>query len=412
MRRHPSWIPVAHRSFLALATWTLPALASAQAWSESDVIARAEEASPDARAALIQSRIAEARAQTAGLFPNPRVEWERQETFPPYPNGQDLVRLVAPLEVGGRLPARRALAEVDAALSAAQAARIESDAVEAALVAFYRALALERRAALRREAVAALDEAQRVILARRAAGEAAGYDAARLTLESELARSQAQEADVEAAAARGALGSLLGTRAPHELAGDLPPQAPPSLAHLLDVALDRREDVPALRRAESAAARARAAADWAWIPEIALTGGYNRQFFENLQGNGYVFVVSIPLPIFDYGQAEREQARAADEAVGAYREALEARIEAEVSTAHQRVVALIAERARFEEAVRAPLDVVTRAAVSGYAEGERSVLELVDARRAAVDAADRALALELAARLAEVHLRRVSGGLR
>ncbi len=403
-------IPSTHRILCALLLF--PSVASAQVWTERDVIDRAEAASPDVRATLIASRLAEANARTAGLWSNPRVEWERQETFPPYAQGQDLVRFVMPLDLGGRLPTHRALAEVDAALAEARTARTRADATEAALAMFYRALASERRATLLAEALTALEEAHRVMSARREAGQAAGYDAARLALERELAGSRAREAAVAARTSRWRLASLLASRAPRALRGTLPPEAAPSLAHLVSGVLDRRADVPALRRAERAAASARSAADWAWVPEIEVTGGYNRQFLANLQGHGYIFIASVPLPLFDHGQAEQERAQAASGAVGAYLEALEDRIEAEVRTAHAELSALLEERARFSESVAEPLEVVTRAARAGYAEGERSVIELVDARRAAVDAADRALALELAARLAEVHLRRVAGALR
>lgn len=403
--------PIRARTLFALVILT-PSIASAQAWTEADVASRAREDAPEVRAAAIRASADRARAETAGLLPNPELQWERQETFEPNAQEQDLVRLVVPLELGGRPWAQRELARVEAELSAADSARARDDAVEAALVLFYRALALHRRAELHAQALESIAEARRVIAAREAAGEAAGYDTARLALESELWRSRSSEVRIEAGAARAALGALLGTSPPEELAGQLGADAPPTLDALLEQARNRRDDVEALRRAERAAEGARSAAEWAWLPRIELTGGYDRQAQSGIEGHGYVFVVSAQIPIFDHGQAERARAAAIEGVVAEYREAMEQRMVAEVRAAREQLVGVLAERARYAEAVAEPLEVVVQAAMSGYREGERSVVELVDARRAATETAERQLALDLAARIADVRLRRLVGGYR
>lgn len=405
-------IPSLGRISIAVLAWVLPAGAAAQTWTEDEVIARAAEASPEAQSALLAARLEEADARNAGLLPNPWVEWERQEAFGPNRQGQDLVRAVIPLDLSGRTQADQALAQVDAALARASAARTQADVVESALRLFYRALALERRAELLARALEALEEARRVLAARAAEGDVAGYDAARLAVESELARSHVSEAVLDAAAARGSLAAMLASQAPRALEGELAPSMPASLAALLARAQDRRADRAAVRSAEEAAARARSAASFAWVPMLELTGGYNRVFDAVAEGHGYVFVLSAAIPLFDNGQQERDRSAVADSLMTSYREGLDRQIAAEVRAARGQLVGLLAERERFATAVAEPVEIVVRASASGYREGERSVVELVDARRSATEAGQRTLALELAARLAELRLRRVSGALR
>ncbi|MEQ8889671.1 MAG: hypothetical protein RID93_18645, partial [Sandaracinaceae bacterium] len=83
--------------------------------------ARARAQAVEVLAAAARARLAEGEAQGAGLLPNPSVEWERQEAFAPNAQAQDIIRLVVPLDLSGRPATRRALAEVEARLSEAEA---------------------------------------------------------------------------------------------------------------------------------------------------------------------------------------------------------------------------------------------------------------------------------------------------
>lgn len=377
--------------------------ASAQTWTEGDVTALARARSVDVLAASVRARRADAEARTAGLLPNPSVEWERQEAFAPNAQTQDIVRLVVPLELSGRPATRRALAEAEARLSEAEAEAVALDAVAAARAAFHRALAAERRVAVFEEQRDALAEALRVMESRRAAGEVSGYETARLSIGVELARSQAAQARVEADAARARLAALFGADPPDALEGELAPPPPPPLAALLGAA-ETRADLRALARADEAGQRARASAAYAWIPRLSIEGGYNRQDGP-VVGHGYALGASAEIPLFDHGQAER-QAAEASAALAELRDTAASRVDSLIGMSHARLTALLAERARFEAETAPQVERLARAATSGYRGGERTVVELLDARRAATDVAERRIALALAARLAEIALTR------
>ena len=87
------------------------------------------------------------------------------------------------------------------------------------------------------------------------------------------------------------------------------------------------------------------------------------------------------------------------------------RVAGELREARLRLAGLMAERRRFAEAGTLQLGLLRRAAQTGFEGGERTLVELIDARRATISVAQRHLALDLAVRLADVDLRRASGAL-
>jgi cobalt-zinc-cadmium efflux system outer membrane protein len=121
--------------------------------------------------------------------------------------------------------------------------------------------------------------------------------------------------------------------------------------------------------------------------------------------------VRVDLPLFDRGQGEQAEARAALSSLDEYGDALRLSVRAALTAARARLEGTMAERARFDEATRDAAELLSRAASAGYQGGERSLLELLDARRAALEVAERRLALDLAVRLADVELRRLTGPL-
>ncbi|MEM9075272.1 MAG: TolC family protein, partial [Myxococcota bacterium] len=142
-------------------------------------------------------------------------------------------------------------------------------------------------------------------------------------------------------------------------------------------------------------------------PDIALIAGYNRQ--AQPVGQGYVLGAELTLPLFDRNQSAVREAEALQSGVDGLLQAIERTLRGEVAQAHARLTALLEERERFSQAVRT--DAILRAALAGYREGEVSLVELLDARRAVVAAALRKLELDLAVRLADVALRQSTGAL-
>lgn len=378
----------------------------AEALTEAEVVRLATARAPHALAAREAVSVAQAEEVRASLYPNPALGWDR-EHLPSAP-GEDLVDdlfLTLPIDVSGRRWANTALARADVAKSRATAARTQSAAVAVSLSAFYDALAAARDVAIASGVVARLDEAARVVGRRQEAGTTSGYERARLEVEAELARSVLRQAEARARVARLELAFLLGIDSSKlELRGDLTTTADPRQGP----GAASRPSLRLLRSSQEAARDAREAAGWSWIPTLSLSGGL-RIDGTNESRYGYVAGASITLPVFSRGQDVRAEASARERLAAAELQAAERNASLDAVRAHQQLVAARGEVARFEEATRDRVELLERAAQSGYREGERSIVELVDAQRARTEVERRRLELQLAAKRAEVALRAAQG---
>ena len=389
---------------------TTSGVARAQdSWTDRRVTDRARERAPLLVGARGSATRARARAEGVGLYPNPSVDYERQESFAPNAQAQDLLRVVVPFDLSGRRDAARLLAELSADELETDASSLGLELAAQALEQFYRALAAERRVTLLGEAQVILDEAARILASRQAAGEASGYERARLSLEAELSRSGLARATLDVSVSTQELAGLLGEPGSvGSLSGDFEVAPPASLDELLRRAAHDRPDLASLERRLAIARSARSAAETAWIPTFALFGGYNRQEGP-LVGHGYSVGLRLDIPLFDRGQGEQAEASAAVAALEEYGDVLRIAVRARVAAARTQLEGMLAERARFAESTGEATQLLVRAATSGFQGGERSLVELLDARRAALDVAERRLALDLAVRLADVELRRATG---
>ena len=126
-------------------------------------------------------------------------------------------------------------------------------------------------------------------------------------------------------------------------------------------------------------------------------------------GTGFVLGASVSVPLFNRGQAQAARASAARARVEAERQALAARIAAEVRAASAAAVGerALADRYRAESVARA--DELVAIATAAYEEGEFGILELLDAHRVSLRANLRSLDLSAAARRAAVELDRAAG---
>jgi cobalt-zinc-cadmium efflux system outer membrane protein len=129
-------------------------------------------------------------------------------------------------------------------------------------------------------------------------------------------------------------------------------------------------------------------------------------------GYGYVVGVSVEVPIFDRGQTLQEETEAQAALASARAQALQGAIEVEIRSASVAYLAARREFERFEAQTRGHLEVLLVAAQSGYREGERSIVELLDAQRAQTEIAEHRLLLLAKAKRAEARLRAAVGDLR
>ena len=239
--------------------------------------------------------------------------------------------------------------------------------------------------------------------ARREAGSASGYDTSRLAVARELAGSSLREARADVSVLEKRLGAWLGITG--TVTGELSLGVHPERPELGALAFERHDALGAL---EDAARTADEAVTGWWFPDLVLSAGWKRETTGEV-GNGYVAGVAVELPFFDRGQTVRARSEAAAMVARARLEARQRIIRSQVVQAHERLVTTREELERFRSRVTESVSLLLGSTLAGYREGERSVIELVDARRAQVDVALRLLELEKTAKQAEVRLRSATG---
>jgi cobalt-zinc-cadmium efflux system outer membrane protein len=378
--------------------------------TESEVVRRAHEHAPEAGVARAAEALADARAQSAGRFPNPVVGWSRETIRTGQPSSQDIALATVDIDVARPL-AERSLAAAEASWVHAEASQARTDVALQALLAFYEVVLAERRVLLRADIVADLEEATRVLSRREAVGSESGYATARLLVATELARSAHAEAVAVLESTRVVLAALVGL-APDEVVLE-------SELSLSELDVEAALQVPAerdramLRHAQMAREHANEAvrrSRWAWVPTVQLGAGM-KHVSDLGGGYGYVVGVALSLPLFDSGQSVRAEASAQRALADVRAEALTRQVLARMAEQYAIYRGARQELERFREGTAAQVATLLRAALSGYQRGELSLVELLDAQRARSEVADRELTLVGAVKRAEARVRAAAGEL-
>lgn len=374
---------------------------------EADVVRIAQERAPAAAVAEATERLAEAQERTAGLPPNPTIGWEREtiETSGQR-QAQDMFRINVPINIGGPRT-QRSLQAVQSEWSRSMASVTRTNAVVEALHAYFDAALASQRVDVLAQALSNLEEAARIQTQREVAGVVSGYESTRLTIASELARSRHIEAIGAFESASTQLAVMLGEREvtvdPDLALSDLGSEA------ALLAQTEERQALVHARQSEDQADEAERRSRLAWLPTLQLGGGLNRT---NTGGLGYILGLQVSLPIFNRGQNLRAVALARQSLQSARSDALQRNMHAEVRSALTLYRTARDELTRFEAATQDMVETLLRAAQSGYREGERTILELLDAQRTQIEVNERRLALLWAAKHAETRLRAAVGDLR
>jgi cobalt-zinc-cadmium efflux system outer membrane protein len=378
---------------------------------ETELVARIE-AHPRVEAAAARVDAARAEETAAATLPNPEVTYQREEVFPDEGGGlaDQLALLSWTIDVSGRRGKRVAAARAGTKAAQAEAERDRIELLADALDVYDEAAFRRARTAVVRDGRDALAAAVDSMRRRATAGDVAGYDADRLALELAALDDAIADADVDLAAAERALARVAGAAEDRLAAADPPalPPPPPALAGLLD-AIDARPDLRAARLRAEQASHSISAAGRGWIPSLSLVGGLKTSDLGGETATGYVAAISLELPLFDRAQGDRARAAAARRLAVAEARLLEREIPSRVRDAHAALVARIAQARAYQEKQGAlAVDLVKRAETA-YREGERPIVELVDAYRTARETRIRALELVREARRAERSLWRAMG---
>ena len=387
---------------LLICSVTLPAIASAQVLTADEAVRLALENTPNRVFIDAPSQMAQGAVISAETWRNPvlSVEREGERGF-----GGDRVETTVSLERAFDFSGRRSLhadgARADLVAARAQGFVTQADLQADTLGAFYGVLAAqaELEAAERlREQFVSLEAAT---LQRVEAGDASRFELERVRQETLVLPGFVSEAQLNMQGARDELFIATGSERAlsARIEGDLLPGTE-GLATLGGANIPARLAVLEAG-VEAAAARETAASRLA--PEVNLGLGVRHAAGMGAE-TGVVVSASLPLPLFDRNQGER-LARAADARLAEARLRREQRrIEAEAGALRRRAAVLHQTATDYEADALVSAREMQRIALVSYQSGEISVLEAIDALRAAFDAETRAISLKFRARQAEIAL--------
>ena len=406
---------------LCLLVCCLTAVAAARKLTEKQALQLLRE-SPHYRE--LQSRVAVTRAAAmrGTLFPNPSAGVEVETA-----GRTDFYRFEQRLSLNGR---RRLLRQ--AGKSAVAATQAEADyelrGIEAEVRrAFYQLTHAQGQQKSIERSLEELQELARILRAREQAGEGSKFDRLRAEREIVERETEAAEAALMIARARGRLAEYLGAGIGTGIGADGlvaegaldPGYTLPSLPDVLMTALETRSDYR-IGKARLEQLRIEAeAADRRRIPDPVITAGFMRAQKRALPvdsfrtgavfRNGAVLGVSIDLPLFDKGQVEKQLALAKSERTRARQQVLERRILAEVRAEFEALRLRRQLAADYWERSGRKAAELRGIAEFAYQEDELGILELLDSYRVSQRARLRLLELQAAAKLAEVDFDRAIG---
>ena len=377
--------------------------------SEADALARLSDDSPRVRAIRSAVEVTRAESLTAARWPNPRFTFNRESVAGVTEN---MFLVTQPLPVTGR---RGLEIDASAALVAASQQRAD-DEIRQVRAALRRAYADLAAAQLRETEMTASRDRLRAladVLARReSAGDAAGYD--RLRAEREVIEVEADltTTRVDRARAQGVLaGFFARSTDPTTLVAAVAPAARTTLPTVEELVANAERTLPelaALKHEVEASDFAMRAAARRPYPEPEIVAGTKSS---NVGSGdvGSVLSVHLAVPLFDRAKPETALAQAR-------RAQSEARLAAVQSSLRAQLAALraiVVERRQAADSYRASTatgaNQLERIAQVSYDAGERGILELVDAYRNSGASRLRQVALDVAARQAEIELELVSG---
>lgn len=353
--------------------------------------------SPALAAFAWEERAREARVVQAGRLPNPVIELLAEDLAAARPlrgvggtapivQPQTTVQLSQVIELGGKRVARQKLAARTRDLATWDYETARMDVLTRVTHAFIDVVAAQELVALTTQTAHLVEQVQRSVGARVAAGVVSPIEETRSTVALALARVESNRAIRSLDASRRWLAAqwgatdarFAGAAGTLDVATALPPIAE----------LQRRlTDNPDVARWAVEIMQRRAAVSVETsrrVPDVTVNAGYRR--FSEPRASAYVIGASLPLPLFDWNGGAVTEARARLAKAYEERRAAQARVSAglgdafrALASAHDEVTAL---RTTVLPGSRQTFDAVTE----GYRLGRFGFLDVLDAQRTLIAA--------------------------
>ena len=375
--------------FLAASCCTsaLAARAEEPSFTLAQALERAGATSPAIESGAAGVLAAQAARTVAGLRPNPELNIQTENVagsgdYRGFRSAETTAQVTLPLELGGKRPARVALANAQQDRAQIEQAVIAADLRLAVTQAYVTAVSAVERAMGAQRQVTIAQEALRSAQVRVRAGRASPLEAQRAELAHLNAQATQEQAERLANVARANLGRLIGG----PVAGTLDLRWFETLAVAGPVDRATVSDMLTARAAALDVATADAQVRLAGAqraPDLQLFAGPRRLSGSN--DTAMLMGINIPLQIFNNGGAAQAQARAERQRADATRRMTEIQLDQAIASADAEVAnAETAARIASGPALAAAQE-AARIARIGYREGKFGQIDLLEAERTLLD---------------------------
>ena len=363
------------------------ARADESSFTLAQALERAGETSPAIESGAAGVLVAQAARTVAGLRPNPELNIQTENVagsgdYRGFRSAETTAQVTLPLELGGKRPARVALANAQQDRAQIEQAVIAADLRLAVTQAYVTAVSAAERATVAQRQVAIAAEALRSAQVRVRAGRASPLEAQRAELAHLNAQATQEQAERLANVARANLGRMIGA----PVAGALDLRWFETLAVAGPVDRAAMRDMLTARAAALDVATADAQVRLAGaqrVPDLQLFAGPRRLSGSN--DTAMLMGINIPLQIFDNGGAAQAQARAERQRADATRRMTEIQLDQAIASADAEVAnAETAARIASGPALAAAQE-AARIARIGYREGKFGQIDLIEAERTLLD---------------------------
>ncbi|MCW8193647.1 TolC family protein [Proteobacteria bacterium 005FR1] len=352
-----------------------------------------------------QRREALGRADAAGRWDNPEIEYSREAlNLSDGDSEERFLWLRQPIDPSGRKGLQREAARQQARAEIARAELNRRDLQADIRLRFYRALAAADDARVAGGYRQRLEQLTGFTRERFEAGDASRYDLMRLERELALINSEWLQSSAAAQAARNRLLALIGGE-PADPAGRLLPLATETIA--VEDLLRQYPGLQALEaEAESESLSAEAARRKKW-PELTVGVGRREVEEAGLENDGNTVSLSVEVPVFDRGQGEAQAAASRARQRRLDYELAAAALIADLRSALESLDAQRRAAQSLESALSDGAMSLSAIAEEAYQAGELSTMELIDAYRSEMDLRRRFIERALDARLTFIELQRL-----
>lgn len=353
----------------------------------AQALERAGATSPAIESGAAGVLAAQAARSVAGLRPNPELNIQTENVagsgdYRGFRSAETTAQVTLPLELGGKRPARVALANAQQDRAQIEQAVIAANLRLAVTQAYVTAVSAAERATVAQRQVAIAAEALRSAQVRVRAGRASPLEAQRAELAHLNAQATQEQAERLANVARANLGRMIGA----PVAGALDLRWFETLAVAGPVDRAAMRDMLTARAAALDVATADAQVRLAGaqrVPDLQLFAGPRRLSGSN--DTAMLMGINIPLQIFDNGGAAQAQARAERQRADATRRMTEIQLDQAIASADAEVAnAETAARIASGPALAAAQE-AARIARIGYREGKFGQIDLIEAERTLLD---------------------------